>query len=225
MQEIDPSARRLWETMSPTFERIITHPFIRELVDGTLPEAAFVRYLVQDDFYLREYGRCWALLGARSPVLSDLVEFTGKVNSSLREEQETQVELLDALGFQQADLMSKAEPTPSCLAFNNFIKEACGTRAYHEGFVAVLECPWVYWELAKRLAVEGSRHPVYQKWIDGYALGEIGEATIKLLEIWKRIAADLGPRALESADDHARLAVRYDWMFWDSAYRDERWPI
>ena len=24
--------------------------------------------------------------------------------------------------------------------------------------------------------------------------------------------------------ENARVAARYEWLFWDSAYRDDRWP-
>jgi hypothetical protein len=31
--------------------------------------------------------------------------------------------------------------------------------------------------------------------------------------------------AVDQAGDQALKAVRYEWMFWDSAYRMEVWPI
>ena len=182
------ATQNLWEVMRPTFERILEHPFITGLADGSLPADAFVRYLVQDSFYLEEYARCWALLGARSPEIDDLVAFTGKIASSLAAEQEMQRELLAAFGHSQPELRAQAEPTPTCVGFTSFIKDACGNRVFHEGFVAVLECPWAYWELGKKLAQKGSPDRRYQKWIDGYASGEIEEATLNLHVIWERIA-------------------------------------
>ena len=76
----------LWETMRPTVEQILEHPFISGLTDGSLPKEAFIRYLVQDSFYLKDYGRCWAMLGARSIEISDLVTFTSKISWSLESE-------------------------------------------------------------------------------------------------------------------------------------------
>ena len=215
----------LWEEMRPTFERILEHPFITGLADGSLPHEVFVRYLIQDAFYLEDYGRCWALLGGRSPEISDLIAFTGKIASSLEAERVLQHELLDTLGYSQEQLLAETEPSPTCVGFTSFIKDACGNHALPDGFVAVLECPWAYWELGKLLAHKGSPDPIYQKWIEGYASEEMAEATLQLLAIWERMAADLGPVALNSAYRFAHTAIRYDWMFWDAPYRDEHWPV
>ena len=223
MPSNEPAAEALWQAMAPTFERILEHPFITGLADGSLPKERFAGYLIQDQFYLEEYGRCWALLGAQSAVIDDLVTFTGKIGDSLAYEQRMQNELLQAMGYCREEMMAEAEPSPTCVGFTSFIKNACATRAWHDGFVAVLECPWAYWELGKVLNRRGSPDPVYRKWIESYLTEGFEEACERLLAIWERVAADLGPLALESAAYHARTAIRFDWMFWDAAYRAERW--
>ena len=218
-----PATEALWRAMEPTFERILVHPFITGLADGSLPKDTFAGYLIQDQFYLEEYGRCWALLGAHSAVIDDLVTFTGKIGDSLAYEQETQAELLEAMGYNREKMLAETEASPSCVGFTSFIKDSCATRAWHDGFVSVLECPWAYWELGKVLNRRGSPDPIYQKWIEGYLTEGFEEACEKLHAIWERVASDLGPIALESAASHARTAIRFDWMFWDAAWRREQW--
>ena len=39
----------------------VGHPFVRQLGDGSLPEAAFRAYLVQDYLFLIHFARAWAL--------------------------------------------------------------------------------------------------------------------------------------------------------------------
>ena len=218
-----PATETLWKAMEPTFERILVHPFITGLADGSLPKDTFAGYLIQDQFYLEEYGRCWALLGAHSPVIDDLVTFTGKIGDSLAYEQSIQAELLEAMGYDRERMLAETEPSPSCVGFTSFIKDSCATRAWHDGFVSVLECPWAYWELGKVLNRRGSPDPIYQKWIEGYLTEGFEEANERLHAIWERVASDLGPIALESAASHARTAIRFDWMFWDAAWRREQW--
>ena len=220
-----PATEALWRAMEPTFERILVHPFITGLADGSLPKDTFAGYLIQDQFYLEEYGRCWALLGAHSAVIDDLVTFTGKIGDSLAYEQETQAELLEAMGYDREKMLAETEPSPSCVGFTSFIKDSCATRAWPDGFVSVLECPWAYWELGKVLNRRGSPDPIYQKWIEGYLTEGFEEACEKLHAIWERVASDLGPIALESAASHARTAIRFDWMFWDAAWRREQWAV
>ena len=216
---------KLWGAMAPTFDQIVEHPFLVGLCAGSLPEDIFLGYLVQDAFYLEEYGRCLALLAARSSDVNDLTTLSGKIISSLVAEQVMQADLLSMLGYERAHLMAQREPSPTCMGFTGFIKNTCATAAYHEGFVAVMECPWVYWELGKRLLGKGSPNPVYQKWIDGYASLSMEHAVQALHEIWERLASSLGSEALHSTQEYARQAIRFDWLFWDAAYRSESWPV
>ena len=64
-----------------------------------------------------------------------------------------------------------------------------------------------------------------RNWIEGYLTEDFEEACEHLLSVWERVAVDLGPAALRSAASHARTAIRFDWMFWDAAYRREQWPV
>jgi hypothetical protein len=59
--------KRLWESIGEVFARILAHPFLTGLTDGTLDEAAFRFYVVQDALYLRDFGRGLAVLGAKAP--------------------------------------------------------------------------------------------------------------------------------------------------------------
>ena len=55
---------------------------------------------------------------------------------------------------------------------------------------------------------------------DGFA------ATVaEVLELADRIGPDLpGPEAWRTRD-HFVTTVRYEWMFWDAAWRLESWPV
>ena len=86
-------------------------------------------------------GGVCALLGARSAVIDDLVTFTTEIESSLANEQGSLNELLDAMGYSRDEMLAGSEPSPTCLGFTGFIKNACATRAWHDGFVSLLECP------------------------------------------------------------------------------------
>ena len=44
------------EAAAPQYGRILRHPFICGLADGSLPAECFARYLAQDELYLPAYG-------------------------------------------------------------------------------------------------------------------------------------------------------------------------
>jgi thiaminase/transcriptional activator TenA len=57
----------LWVSIEDIYDKILKHPFIRGLIDGSLDEEAFRFYVIQDALYLRDYARGLALLGTKAP--------------------------------------------------------------------------------------------------------------------------------------------------------------
>ena len=64
----------LWAANADIYAAILAHPFITGLTDGTLPEAAFAHYIVQDAIYLRDYARSLAVVATRDFPRGTLVQ-------------------------------------------------------------------------------------------------------------------------------------------------------
>ena len=45
-------SENIWKRGMPQYERILRHPFLRGLADGTLAPERFARYMAQDELYL-----------------------------------------------------------------------------------------------------------------------------------------------------------------------------
>src|SRR5438132_9031728 len=58
---------RLLTLAQPVWDSILSHPFLRELRDGSLPIATFRFYLEQDWLYIQERIGEWAILAGRCP--------------------------------------------------------------------------------------------------------------------------------------------------------------
>ena len=50
----------------------IDHEFVAKLGDGTLPQAAFRSYLVQDYLFLIQFARAWGLAAYKSRTIADI---------------------------------------------------------------------------------------------------------------------------------------------------------
>src|SRR5205814_9431753 len=109
------------ETMS-FFERLKTgafaewraymeHPFTVGLADGTLPEAAFRHYLVQDYLFLIEFARAYALAVYKSPRLADMRQAASGLSAILDVEMNLHVKLCAGWGLVPADLEQTAPAT------------------------------------------------------------------------------------------------------------------
>lgn len=217
-------SRHLWRRMAPIHERIVAHPFISGLTDGTLPDAAFAHYVIQDGLYLRDYARALALCAARAADGDTLRMFCLHAAEAVEAERDLHGRLLGELGI-DATRAAAAEPSPACRAYTSFLLAACTLGERHEAFAAILPCYWIYREVGTLLARRGSPDPRHAMWIATYAGDEFAEAARGAIAACDAALDGLASTALEAATANAVLATRYEWMFWDSAWRDEGWPV
>jgi thiaminase (transcriptional activator TenA) len=214
----------LWAAAEPIFDAILAHPFLRGLTDGTLPEESFQYYVKQDSLYLREYARCLALASAKAPTAHWCEMFAAHAQSALNVERSLHEAYFAAWGLSSEAVM-QTPASPTTLAYTSYLLRVAGTAPFEEIIGAILPCYWIYWEVGKRLVQQGSPHAVYQRWIDAYASEPFANAVQRVLDAADRSTADLPESRLASIRQHYQTASRYEWMFWDAAFRREAWPV
>ncbi len=214
----------IWASAGSIFEAILAHPFLRGLTDGSLPEERFRFYVKQDALYLREYARCLALASAKAPTASWCEMFAAHAQSALNVERSLHEAYFASWGLTPADL--EATPaTPTTLSYTSFLLRVAGLGSFEELVGALLPCYWIYWEVGKTLVATGSPNPVYQRWIDAYASEQFAAAVQRVLDTINRAAIDLPESRLAPIRTNYLTASRFEWMFWDAAWREERWPV
>src|ERR1700752_5059013 len=110
----------LWTSSSDIYEAILSHPFITGLTDGTLPEAAFALFVVQDALYLRDYARALAVVATRAPDSAAVQMFARHAAEAVAAELDLHSALLPELGISPAEA-GAAEPSPACLAYTSYL--------------------------------------------------------------------------------------------------------
>jgi thiaminase/transcriptional activator TenA len=209
--------------IEPALQAILRHPFVSGLADGSLPLDAFARYLGQNFLYLTEYARALALLAARGGEDADVEFFARRAAFALAGERDFVERLADELDLPLETLRPR-EPSPTCLAYSSFVKQAVAYGSYEAGLGAVLPCYLLYWETSKELAGTGSRDPRYQRWIDMYVDPSFEEGVLGALSAVDHACAGKGADALERLLASAAISARYEWLFWEAAYRGDDWP-
>jgi thiaminase/transcriptional activator TenA len=215
---------RLWSEIEPTFAAILRHPFLTGLTDGSLDASVFAGYLVQDSHYLRAYARALALLGAKAPTLADTALFARHAADVFDVELALHAVLLPELGLGAGDV--DAEPvTPVTLAYSSYLLAIGYGGSFADGLAAVLPCYWIYAEVSAELVEHGSTDHRYQRWIDSYAGDEFAATVGQVLELTDRTGATLSTDDEAVARNHFATTARYEWMFFDAAYRRDHWPV
>ena len=73
---------RLYHAAAPIWQKIVSHPFVTELGDGTLPLENFRFYMCQDYVFLIEYSRLLALATAKAPDLDTMRQFANLLDAT-----------------------------------------------------------------------------------------------------------------------------------------------
>jgi thiaminase (transcriptional activator TenA) len=211
----------LWDSAADVYAAVRAHPFLTGLTDGTLPHAAFGHFVVQDSHYLRGYARALAVLAARAPTEDDTTLFAQHAAGAIAAEQEMHAALADALDSDRSDTPA----LPTTLAYTSYLLATCHGGSFAEGLGAVLPCYWIYARVGEALLAESSPDPLYARWIAMYGGEEFRAVVDAALGVMDRVAPDLAPVERDRVVGHYRTTSRYEWMFWDAAWRQECWPV
>jgi thiaminase (transcriptional activator TenA) len=214
----------LWNAGAGVYAEVRAHPFLTGLADGTLPHAAFRHFVVQDAHYLRGYARALALLAARAPSADDTVMFSAHAAGAIAAEQEMHAELAGALGLTAEQ--AAAEPiAPTTTAYTSYLLATCHGGSFAEGLGAVLPCYWIYARVGEALLEASSPDPLYARWIAMYGGEEFQAVVDAVLALTDRVGPTLADTERARVREHFVTTCRYEWMFWDAAWKQETWPV
>ena len=213
-----------WRRVAPIYGAILDHPFNRELAAGTLARDRFRFYMLQDAHYLIYFGKALAVTAARTGDPNELIGFAGSAREAVVVER-----ALHEGFFRQYDISAAeaaaAEPSPACAHYTHYLLATAYNAPYEVSVAALLPCFWIYWEVGKHLHETAAANNPYQAWIDTYADEAFAEGVKKVIGIGDQMAEAASPTVRDQMVRAFVRASQLEWMFWDSAYRLERWPV
>jgi thiaminase/transcriptional activator TenA len=201
------------------WSRIMEHPFVLKLYDGTLPEENFRYYILQDYNYLVGLMRCMCVIASKSDArLMQKTLALAQIEATT--ELENYQKMLSAIGLSMGDAIS-AEPAPTNVAYMNFLLSTAYTKSSVEGLTALLPCFWSYVEIAEknRDRLKMNKNNLYKEWASLYLTEETKGIVEELREIVDSV------EHYDSAREIFLTASRYEYMFWDMAHNLERWVV
>ena len=202
------------------FQSIISHNFVTELTQATLDKDTFGFYVNQDSLYLSEYKKALVTVGTKCHRPEDTQFFYESATGIIQVE--------DALHKQFLEKKySHPEPSPTCELYNSYLSRIVNNESVEVGAAAVLPCLTIYKEVGdfilKTQTNKGSNP--YQTWIDTYASEEFELAVKQAINIVNTYALTASPASLAKMQEVFIKTSKLEWMFWDSAYKQETWNI
>lgn len=216
-------SERLYQAAALIWQKTLTHPFVIGLGDGTLPLENFQFYMCQDYVFLIEYSRLLALATAKAPDLMTMGRFANLLDATLNREMALHREFAVQCGI-STEALAATRPAPTAYAYTRHLVRVAALGDLAEIVAALLPCQWGYCEIGQTLAHRGkpAHAPFYSQWIDMYASAEFAA-----LADWLRGLLD----SLENRVGDEQLletfctSARYEYLFWEMAYRREQWSV
>jgi len=216
-----PTANGLFDQLktgcAEDWERYTGHAFVRQLGAGSLPQAAFRHYLIQDYLFLIQFARAYALAVYKSDTLTDMRQAAAGMSAILDIEMGLHVQFCEGWGLTEAD-MAAAPEASACMAYTRFVLERGMAGDLLDLHAALAPCIVGYAEIAARLAADPETRMAgnpYAAWIEMYA----GDDYQEVAQSEKHFLDDLmarrgGPGRMASLSQTFASATRLEVDFW-----------
>lgn len=213
---------QLHEQAATLWQQSFDHPFIQQISAGTLPKAVFRFYLLQDRYYLSEFGKL------HEQVASQMTNPKGRTFLLEGAQGLKDGEIAVRKGFFETLQISKQEiaQTPVAPTAYNYVNHMYaelyrGTPG--RAIAGLLPCYWLYNEIGKRLIAAGSPDALYQQWIETYDSDGYTDSVQKMIALTNETAART------DADERTAMAASfvrssaYELAFWQMAMDRQSW--
>ena len=221
-----PFADDIEQQSLPIRRAILDHPFIVGVGDGTLDVAKFKHYVLQDYVYLIEYSRVLALASARAQDLDTMGWFARLLDETLNVEMDLHRGYCAEFGITTVELETTVA-APTTVAYTSYLLQLAHQGGFPELVASLVPCQWGYWEIGDHLARQGEPKdaPLYCQWIQMYASPEFAELADAIRILVNRLGDRVGPDELPAMGRAYLTSLRFEYIFWDMAYRLENWPV
>ena len=146
--------QQLVQESLPVWEKCLHSEFLTHLADGTLDEACFKGYIVEDSLYLREYAKvfAWGMTKARTmETLRNYYSLLGFVQES---EDVTRLHYLEQFGLSEADLQALPLRPENRAYVASMINAATNGEGEADGITACQPCMLSYGWIFQKLLEE-----------------------------------------------------------------------
>lgn len=203
------------------WEGSFKHPFVRGLVEGTLPIEKFKFYIMQDAYYLKHYTKVLAIAASKADTAEDTAFFLETACYINEAELELHRTVFQELGVTEQQLKT-FEPAPATYNYVSHMYNCAYNGDAIEAFAAILPCPWLYQEIGAIYKDAKPGVKLYEEWIAMYSSQDYAEKIHIHKSLMDRFVED-HPEKKELVKAHFNKSCYYEWKFWEMPWILEDW--
>jgi thiaminase (transcriptional activator TenA) len=219
-------SERLREGILPFWDRHLEHPFVVALGDGTLPQANFEFYIRQDALFLDELTKTFGYAATKSSDRGEMEQFGRLLLNTIQVELSLHQQYGKRFGLTPSE-MAATRMAPTNYAYTRHLLFIAATGTLPELLTAILPCAWIYANVGNHFTSQNlplvPNHP-YADWLSTYASPDFDAVGIWLRERLDAHAAHISPNEEARLHDIFLTSTRYEWLFWEMAWKQEAWP-
>ena len=149
-----PFVEQLIQENMPIWHQCLDSEFLRKLTDGTLDEACFKGYIVEDSLYLREYAKVFAWGMTKAQTMETIRNYYSLLSFVNESEDVARLQYLKRYGLTDAGIQS-LPLRPANRAYTDYMIDAARNgEGEAECIMACLPCMlsygWIFQQLLQR---------------------------------------------------------------------------
>lgn len=209
---------------APFWQKSFDHPFVHEIGDGSLPDDVFRYYLIQDRYYLNEFGKLHEKIAEKLTDPAD-VAFLKEGAQGLKDgEIAVREGFFETLGI-TADEIAHTPMAPTAYNYVNHMYAELDRGTPGRAIAGLLPCYWLYNEIGQRLIAQGSPVHLYQRWIETYDSEGYTDSVNTMIELTNKTAAKADAQEQAKMQSSFVRSSAYELAFWQMAMDQQKWAI
>ena len=174
----------LWRANADWAAKILAHPFVQGLGDGSLATASFKSYVAQDAYFLDAFARAYAFCLAHGTSREDLFGFAELIAGVLEE-----LKLHKSYTEKLEVSLDDVTPLPATRAYVDFLLHTARQGQLGETIAGMTPCMRLYAYLGQTLARKDVA-PVYADWVKTYSDPGFEALAVRLESLLDQHAVD-----------------------------------
>lgn len=204
--------------LSSLWGRMLSHPFLLQTRDGTIPHETFVAWMRQDYLFVEAAIPFLAALIPKGPA-SHWEPMTQAIGALIRELRLFE-ERAEAVGVR----LKGTQPSFTTHAYIQFLLATAQNASYEEAYTVLYAAERAYHDSWKMVREGLDRGSPWWPFVENWAGPQFG-AYVAYLELeLDKLAREAGPERLDRMVAAFETTVRYEVAFWEMAMTGDTWP-
>ncbi len=212
MNEIINDSIQIWEECIKT-------SFVDELTSGIINTKRFIKYLIEDTLYLKEYARCFAYAMTKSETLEEMRVFYSVLSFVNDSETSNRQKYLLNNGYKDEDI-EKMIPSVENQDYINHMLKYAKNGNNKEILMAILPCMLSYYYIFSKVLINKPNmlETKYGDLLKDYVSNDYKESCLFWIDYTNKLCQNITSEEKEHLINIFRKSSEHELAFWNMSY-------